>query len=189
LDNVNPFLLHLRHAFATVGNIPFALELQSHPVGREIAAIIHGNNLTEIHPKSIVVWHKGGTSSHHVSILSELYEPLQYPLSFPHGTPWWGQDSELSQIWWYRIRILNETRFRMFGRLFNEYLVDMYCRVEDQRLDYIRRGRLHHLNQLRAQMEAQTHDSNSPEDVLNDANCTAAEAGFLLPSSFLGSRA
>ena len=77
-----------------------------------------------------------------------LYEPLQYPLFFPHGCPGWHCDlltlnsdhsaRKVSQIEYYRQRILTDERFGMLGRLLNEYLVDMFSSVEDNRLSYIR---------------------------------------------------
>jgi hypothetical protein len=42
---------------------------------------------------------------------------------------------------YYRIRLLqNDNRFRSLGRLNNEYLVDMFSRMEDERLQYRRQG-------------------------------------------------
>ena len=77
-----------------------------------------------------------------------LYEPLQYPLFFPHESPGWHYDlltlsplhleHKVSQIEYYRQRIFTDGRFGMLGRLLNEYLVDMFSSVEDNRLSYIR---------------------------------------------------
>ncbi len=47
----------------------------------------------------------------------------------------------LSQIEWYKARLLQEPRFARFGRLAGEYLVDMFSRTEDQRLAYIKFNR------------------------------------------------
>ena len=85
---------------------------------------------------------------------SGLYEPLQYVLFFFHGTRGWypgmmsiSGELKLSQIEYYRHRMLAQVdevgvhgrinRFDMLGRLCNEYLVDMYSRVEDERLSFI----------------------------------------------------
>src|SRR5213078_2765037 len=40
--------------------------------------------------------------------------------------------SSLSQICWYRAQLLTEPKFRIFRRLVNEYLVDMFSRVEEE---------------------------------------------------------
>ncbi|CAG8533214.1 16447_t:CDS:2, partial [Dentiscutata heterogama] len=45
---------------------------------------------------------------------------------------------KISQVDYYRYRIMSETRFHLLGRLFNEYLVDMFSRADDERLQYIR---------------------------------------------------
>lgn len=78
-----------------------------------------------------------------VSTVSRYWEPLSYPLLFPHGTLGWGvvgsthdtrldhqldpnEDIRTTQMWHYRARLLREPRFRIFGRLTNEYIVDMF---------------------------------------------------------------
>ena len=65
-----------------------------------------------------------------------MYEPLLYPLLFPHGNA--GYHIKVSQIEYYRQRILTDARFGLLGLLFNEYLVDMFSSVEDNRLNNIR---------------------------------------------------
>lgn len=192
LEHVNPYIHQLQTALSTVTpGGSFAVELKDPSVGGEIAAIIHSNNLTQISPRSVVIWHKSGSSARPISILSSYYEPLQYPLFFPHGNPGWHPGSPMSQIWWYRVRILTESRFQMHGRLFNEYLVDMFSRVEDERLNFIRRGREQHLNILQTRINQQNQDQRDQgiEVPVNDANCSVAESGLILPASHLGSRA
>ncbi|CAG8499997.1 14260_t:CDS:2 [Gigaspora rosea] len=46
---------------------------------------------------------------------------------------------KFSQIDYYRYRIMTESRFHLLGRLFNEYLVDMFSRADDERLQFIRK--------------------------------------------------
>lgn len=77
-----------------------------------------------------------------ISILSPHYEPLQCPIFFPHGTHGWSPDGEpkISQIKRYRYLLCQEeARFLPLGRLTNEYLVDMFSRVEDERFAFLRR--------------------------------------------------
>ena len=202
IRTVNPYVGHLQHAASrTNPDECFALELRDDVVGGEVAAILHTSLSTPIAPRSVVIWNHGETSTRTVNILSSHYEPLQYPLLFPQGTPGWhpGVSNNCSQIRWYRMRILRDERFHLFGRLGNEYLVDMYSRVEDQRLDYLRRGRKQQLADMKEVIrEARERinrldvgeplDTNEqPED--RDTNCTAAEESFLLPATFPGSRA
>ena len=49
--------------------------------------------------------------------------------------------------------MLNELRFLRFGRLTYEYLVDMYCRIEDERLQYLREGKTRQAKEVFAARE------------------------------------
>ena len=88
-----------------------------------------------------------------ISIFSALYEPLQYPLFYFHGSSGWNLEMKctaqptrkISQIDYYRHLVLSQqergcrsNRFQLLGRLYNEWLLDMWSRTEDQRLDWIR---------------------------------------------------
>jgi hypothetical protein len=79
----------------------------------------------------IVVTAEGENQS--VSTLGRFWEPLAYPLLFPHGTLGWSVidrvahnaasvDSNLltTQRWHYRARLLREPSFQIFGGLTNE---------------------------------------------------------------------
>ena len=83
---------------------------------------------------------------------------MAYPLLFPHRTLGWGlcpsaqdplsivvdsadSDAPTTQIWHYRAWLLREPRFSIFGRLTNEYVVDMFSRELDSCLNYIRSNR------------------------------------------------
>ena len=150
LERVNPYIHELRSAFTTIPEgTPLTVEISSSAHAGEIAAIVHVSNVQDIGPRSILIHSSQDLSpARKVSILSPHYEPLQYPLLFPHGTPGWSPrahpDIE-SQIDWYRFRLLTEPRFQVFGRLANEYLVDMFSRVEEEKLAYIREGRIEQL--------------------------------------------
>jgi hypothetical protein len=67
------------------------IHLNNPGTGTEIAAIFNYNNTTlgEVNTrKSIVVRCDGADQS--ISAISRLWEPLAYPLFFPHGTLGWG---------------------------------------------------------------------------------------------------
>ena len=169
---INPYIKLLKHTTETINteSPPFTIVLDTrHTIQpTEIAAIINPYNLTDIQPRQIIIYFKGTEQGQFINILSLLYEPLQYPLLFPHGTYGWSpQLDKHTQCNYYRYRLLTEPRFRLLGHLTCEYLVDMYSRVEEERLNYIHQGRNSQYN---------TSDS---------------ELGFqnTLPISFLGSRA
>jgi len=83
---------------------------------------------------------------------------------------------------WYRFRLLTEPRFQVFGRLANEYLVDMFSRVEEEKLAYIREGRIEQLDRFDRQRE--------PFLVDPDPNTRPELASSItLPHTFVGSRA
>ncbi|TVY62600.1 ATP-dependent DNA helicase pif1 [Fusarium oxysporum f. sp. cubense] len=168
LQSVNPYLSSIRHALQQVPSeaTPLAVELRDSPASGEIAAIINTQNLNTVDCRKVVFFRHGGRAQF-VHVLSRHYEPLQYPLFFPHGTPGWGvpglgdaslregdatatetgarmrmpETCGLSQLQWCRSMLLAEPRFLIFGRLTCEYLVDMYSRIEEMNLDYLRRAR------------------------------------------------
>ena len=45
----------------------------------------------------------------------------------------------VSQMWWYRQMMLRLEHMHCCGRLFNEWLINMHCRMEDERLQLLRR--------------------------------------------------
>ena len=158
----------------------------------EIAAIMCYDNtvLSDIVPRSLVVSQQCGQDQY-IPTISRLWEPLAYPLFFPSGTLGWGLigsignsnqqynggdfDAPTTQIWLYRARLLREPRFHIFGRLTNEYVVDMFTRELECRLRYIRS------NQSR--LRSLEHDAAlMGEDTIEESE------NIYLPASFLGSR-
>ena len=158
----------------------------------EIAAIMCYDNtvLSDISPRCLVVSQQHGRDQY-IPTISHLWEPLAYPLFFPSGTLGWGLigsigdpthqynngdfDAPTTQIWLYRARLLREPRFHIFGRLTNEYVVDMFTRELECRLRYIRS------NQSR--LRSLEHDAAlMAEDTVEESE------NIYLPASFLGSR-
>jgi len=179
LDDVNPYVRHLQQFHEVPGTNPCALELTDVSADGDFAAIMHASNTTSIKPRGILIWNRSSAQPTFMPIFSRHYEPLQYPLLFPHGTPGWGLNTTtqnttravpFTQRVWYKSRLLTEDRFQMLGRLGCEYLCDMYSRIKEERLGFIRRGLLN----------GQTREENDEED----DNSTDLE----LPASFLGSR-
>jgi hypothetical protein len=154
-----------------------ALELQGPSANGDFAVLAHIANSTSFQPRSIVIWKHRDAEPEFINLLSPHYEPMQYPLLFPHGELGWGLDSrgqrlrDMTQIEWYRRRILSEERFQIFGRLANEYLCDMWSRVQEEQLSYI----FHNRTQ---QQQNRDTDPNNPSSL-----------DVMLPADFLGSRA
>lgn len=164
--------------------------------GTEIAAIINYDNTIQSQTRArdgIVIRQNGENQS--ISTLSRLWKPLAYPLLFPHGTLGWGVvrshldiendivegnnelatnvDSCGKQIMYYRARILREPRFKIFGRLTNEYIVDMFSRNLETRLNFIRN------NQKRLRQE--------DAELMGEVFVPDTE-NIYLPASFMGSK-
>jgi hypothetical protein len=145
---------------------------------------------SEIGSRNILVIRKDGENQT-ISTISRLWEPLVYPLFYPHGTLGWGVvgstadiefgrtegdtddlDGATRQIMHYRSRLLREHRFRIFGRLTNEYVVDMFSRNLETCLNYIR------MNQSRLREE---------DAALMGLSYVPDNQNIYLPASFLGS--
>ena len=82
-------------------------------------------------------------------------------------------DVPTRQIMHYRAHLLREPRFKIFGRLTNEYAIDMFTRNLETRLNYIRANQKR-LREEDAALMGVTHVSDSQN--------------IYLPASFLGSR-
>ena len=144
LLRVNPFVRQLR----MLGDLDPRTCPEAHVVlsdfgaaSPELAALIRYDNSvrSDVQPRCLIV---ARTDNQNVSIptTSRFWEPLSYPLFFPHGTLGWGiphsdpllssttssttssasSDPETTQIWHYRMLLLHEPRFAIFGRLTNE---------------------------------------------------------------------
>jgi hypothetical protein len=152
------------------------LELADAGSGHEIAALYHVGNSPMPSPRKVYIQRASDITPARINILHPLYEPLQYPLLFPHGTEGWGihlkeSDPRWTQREYYKHRLLTETRFQALGRLGCEYMCDMFSRMEDERLDFVRKGKA---------AEADLFGDN--EDDADDDTVP-----FTLPASFTGS--
>ena len=200
LEEFNPFLNKVRSAMASTDASSYAVFLDQPSTGGEIAAIVSAQNLSNIQGRRIVVTRTDSRPvSEFIDIMSPSYEPLQYPLLFPFGSVGWSRRNAFgfTQIEWYRARLLQDPIFSRMGPLVCEWAVDMYSRVEEDRLAYLKRGRQ---EQARHQRTFPTQNRPSPrrrDGDVRDLGDPAFESGaqedeFTLessiPASFLGSR-
>ena len=132
-------------------------------------------------------------------------DPLRYPLLFPTGAPGWGlqmplrpppdipldqheaywrskkrQDITLQQYTAYRIMPRREDPAQFFrgGRLFQEYLVDSYARIESSRLEYVK--------QQQKALRADTYRGLADAVEAGDHDRGRIGLKVILPSSFTG---
>ena len=191
LKRHNPFVRQIQFLSRKIPRCPSATLLLYDSGAPEVAALINDDNTTatRLHTRSLRICTTNNTVQY-VPVTSRLWEPLAYPLLFPHGTLGWGitttsngdndhrtaninADITSTQMWYYRSRILRNHRFRVFGRLTNEYIVDMFSRNLETRLHYIR------INQQRLRME---------DAILMGVDDVNDSDNIYLPASFLGSR-
>lgn len=154
------------------------LELSVGP-GNEIAAIILQNRSEPMQQRSIVCWKKTEEEPTFINTLSGLYLPLQYLLVCPFGTPGWTVDLKkrtgITMLKYYRQFVLRCAILHHLGSLLNEFIVDFYSAVEEQRLTFLR------FNQLKICRRHELLPGGViPEDW--DPGRT------FLPASFLGSK-
>lgn len=134
-QTVNPYTRSLRQIGQDV-----SLHVEWKEESMEIAAVIHrGDSDVTRGPCTVVFWRRSELAPTFISPLYPLYKPLQYPLFFPHGTNGWfpGMTSvrtphaRITQLEYYRHRILTEAGFCLLRQLLNEYLMDMFSSEED----------------------------------------------------------
>ncbi|KAE8739270.1 hypothetical protein FOCC_FOCC015230, partial [Frankliniella occidentalis] len=110
---------------------------------REVAALICTDPAT-YNPRKLTIWKREENSfPQSIDTFHPLLEPFQYPLLYPHGTPGWhinrldNYGNKLSQFDYTRCLLLSQPRFSQFGRLSETWLVDMYARYEEEKLNFI----------------------------------------------------
>lgn len=71
------------------------------------------------------------------------YFPLTYPMLFPHGTiSGWHSDlrstkgNKITMLQWLTQLLLTESRFQRLGPIVNEFLIDAFSCIEDERLAF-----------------------------------------------------
>ncbi|KAE8225393.1 hypothetical protein CF319_g1841 [Tilletia indica] len=169
-------------------SVPATLELKQQGPAAELAGIIHYGAVARRDPRSIYVHKQTEQGPTRVSPQHDLYDALCYPMLFPQGTP-----TSVSKPWTLRKiakhRILTEPRFQNFWKVANLYMLDVVCRMEEARLDFISQS----LTALRRgnTLPPQQHeiDEHGIEHDDNDYEHDHSQAHPILPSSFVGSRA
>ena len=160
------------------------------PQVNEVAIVIIGQ---EFNRRDIVI-HCRNDQLQRISETHRSYDALQYPL-----INWEGQDGYCFQIWqfnpttglmnvgkkvsandYYAYRIMHrQNSFNIILRcrqLFHQYIVDMYAKIESERLLFIRT----HQQQLRVADYIHLRDS-----LTNDGHANVGQL-VILPSSFTG---
>ncbi|XP_035829941.1 uncharacterized protein LOC118479500 [Helianthus annuus] len=154
-----------------------------------------GAIITDQDPNSdgydIVIQHKA-TGPQRISNLHSLYMALQYPLLFIYGESGWSHDLRLSGVSGKEDKNMSMNMFYSYqlhdrlnvytlllrgGRLFQQYLVDAYVCIEQNRLEYYRRNQSY----LRSDVLKGIHDA------IRRGDTEGRDIGkrTILPSSFM----
>lgn len=161
------------------------------PAVNEMAAIVVG----DIQEERDIVLKRCDGKLQRISILHRAYDTLQYPLMFPYGEDGYSIDIKqvnpqsgeavqktvsASQFYAFKIMERNEhiNYLLRFRNLFNQFLVDMYAKIEGERLQFIR------TNQKKLRVENYVH----LQDAIKKADAVVQNIGkiVLLPSTFTG---
>ena len=126
----------------------------------------------------------------HINETHPKYDSLHYVLLLPYGQDGWTLDistndkhpSKVSPMQFYAYHLMQRANFNLLhrsGRLFHQYIVDQYAKIEQERLNYC----VFHQNELRADLYQGLKDAVSAGDV---SGATVGKK-IILPSSFIGS--
>ncbi|XP_076957793.1 uncharacterized protein LOC143633361 [Bidens hawaiensis] len=161
------------------------------PSGGTLGAIISDGDPT-CHQYDIVIRHKDDRPQR-ISKLHRLYMPLQYPLIFPYGDSGWSPDLSLRVTDGSRDKRLTVNMYYSYllhdrhnlytlplrgGRLSQQFIVDAYLCIEENRLDYIRNN----------QKMFRTEFLQGIHDAVQRGDTEGRDIGkrTFLPSSFTG---
>ncbi|KAG5566136.1 hypothetical protein RHGRI_001911 [Rhododendron griersonianum] len=162
------------------------------PNTNEIAALLVGDGFESGANHDIVVQKLDG-HLHRINETHPAYMPLQYPILFPYGTDGWKRSIEFTQatnanregvsmleFYAFRLQFRDSEGKTLLqgGRLFQQFVVDCYAAIEQDRLNFVRCNQ----NILRSDLYSGLRDAVTAGDA------DAAEVGtrFILPSSFTG---
>ena len=129
---------------------------------------------------------QAGGQFQRIADTNRAYDPLQYPLMFPNGEDSYcfqvigGHKVTALQFYAFRIMQRGGADFNILlrcGQLFHQYLVDMYAKIESERLLFIK------LNQTKLRAENYEHLKDAME---NDGDARNVGKLTILPYSFTG---
>lgn len=166
-------------------------------VQTDVAVIFNNSDGEPPFERNMIAFSKVQGTIRNVSVLDSSLDPLAYPCLFPNGDTGWHTEivhniasTSRSNVSRKKVTMLQYTCFRLALRdhfsflhhaqkLFLQWVVDMYVRIEGTRLHYIRS------NQLALRSELYNNLTDFLE--LNPNGATNIGRKVILPSSFSGS--
>ena len=169
------------------------------PTGTDVAVIMPPDTTESLGKRDVVVYksagnHPNGHKLMSIASIHPMYDPLMYVLMFPFGDKGFSPDAHplmkktsqfCSAMQYYKYRLMPHTgdtfnTIHRLGRLFQQYVVDMYSKIEFSRLQYLR----FHQTQLRADLYQGLADVVHASDGQVDGSQLGKK--IILPSSFTG---
>ncbi|CAL8077537.1 unnamed protein product [Prunus armeniaca] len=179
-----------------LGRQPNGNKQYEQPTCDEIGGLIVGDiGLFDSNRDIVIEFKDGGLKR--ITKLNPKFMSLQYPILFPYGEDGYTPDLKWNNGYKGRESKRGRIPMRAFityqiqerapqldtllkgGRLFQQFLVDAYATLEEDRLDYIRKNQ----KNLRSEVYKGIYDAISKGD--NDANNIGQRV--ILPSSYTGS--
>ena len=169
------------------------------PTGTDVAIIMPTDSNQSTSKRDIVVYksaeqHPSGNNLMTINTEHPMYDPLMYVLMFPYGDKGYelgiytskGRRQKVTAMRYYRYRLMPHSgntfnTIHRMGKLFQQYIVDMYAKIEWERLQYIR----YHQRELRADVYQGLADAIQGSDGQVDGLQIGKK--IILPSSFTGS--
>ena len=127
------------------------------PTGTDVAVILPADvGLPNTLDRDVIVYkneasHHSGKSLMNIKATHPMYDLLMYVLIFPFGDMGWEVDYKTGskkytamQYYKYRLMVHSSNTFNTIhriGRLFQQYVVDTYAKIEDGRLVYQRKSK------------------------------------------------
>ncbi|XP_071036457.1 uncharacterized protein [Parasteatoda tepidariorum] len=120
----------------------------------EVAAIFVGDDGEPPANRDIIIY-PTGSSCKNISPINQCADPMVYPLLFPSGEFGWNSSLEhveerqtsrrtrVTQLQFYAYRLAVRDGFSVLhasGKLFHQYIVDVYVKTEGSRLNYLRQN-------------------------------------------------
>ncbi|KAG2215862.1 hypothetical protein INT45_004465, partial [Circinella minor] len=163
------------------------------PTGDEVGLlIVDGSYEGQSGDRDIVVQTRSNQIQR-ISVNHRFYDAIHYVLMFPQGDEGWNigaqciDGSRVTCMDWYKYQLMirsnndnieGQNDLHRFGELFQQYITDMYAKVESERLNYIRSNQDKLCSDL----------YKSVADAVNLGDNDMANVGkrVILPLSFIG---
>ncbi|XP_011859010.1 PREDICTED: uncharacterized protein LOC105556523, partial [Vollenhovia emeryi] len=155
----------------------------------EVAAIFSTTADGDIPDCYVTIRNKRNKTLKYVSTMDPNVEPWIYPMYYPHGTQGWCDDIKQingkrvtrSMYVQYRIAVRDNFNVYLMGkRLFQQWLVDSYVKIEKDRINWCKE------NQKQLRVEKHQGLIDYLEKVATNANARIGRV-MILPSTFIGS--